>query len=429
MKLVDPHVHLRDWNQARKETLDNAFEVARLLGIGALFEMPNTEPPLTTAATILKRIAHGDRARSQARGSSRSSSGPPPFHGIYVGLTDDPHQVRAAARLRDEYFPRVVGCKLYAGHSTGRMGVVTVAAQLRVWRALAEAGYRGVVAVHAEREDLLRPDRWNRENPLTHSDARPPLAETASVQTQIALAEAAGFRGTLHICHVTTAEALEVITRERAGLPFRLTAGVTPHHLLLDTEHAAAATAPDADQHAATAAPTAPEAAPNADQHAAASDGDAPRPGFSPAPPGTGFTVNPPLRDRPARLRLWEMVLAGHADWIESDHAPHTWEEKIAGAAGLPGLPAFRRLAGELVRHLDDATVRKMTGEGVLEVFGLDPELIPHYPDVPDPPALPEQFHQIVTRYPWDPYGGITPDPGDFACSAPGVGLRSSYGQ
>ncbi|TVR73714.1 MAG: dihydroorotase [Spirochaetaceae bacterium] len=394
MRLVDPHVHLRDWKQAHKETIARALQVARCLGIGALFEMPNTDPPLTTREIVLQRIAHADRARSrdqawsgeQVRTGARTGvkarpgvrPGAPPFHGLYVGLTDDPDQVRAAARLRDEFFPRVVGCKLYAGHSTGRMGVVTVAAQFQVWRALGDAAYRGVVAVHAEREDLLRPDLRDPADPLTHGAGRPPLAEIASVQTQIALAEAAGFRGTLHICHVSTPEALEIIRRERAGLPFRLTAGVTPHHLLLDREHAA------------DAGPS--EGAP------------------APAPPGTGFTVNPPLRDRAMRRRLWEMVLAGDADWIESDHAPHTWEEKIGGAAGLPGLPAFRRLAGELALPMDPSAIRRMTGEGVLETFGIDPGLVPEYPDIPEPPELPPEFEDATARYPWDPYHGIVPE-------------------
>lgn len=367
MRLIDPHVHLRDWNQAHKETLAHAFHVARTLGISALFEMPNTDPPLTGRETVLKRIADADHALGRGRGHGRGR-GPgriteAPFHGLYVGLTEDPAQVRHAAALRDELFPRVVGCKMYAGHSTGRMGVITPAGQLRVWRALAAARYRGVVAVHAEREDLLRPDLAVPGDPRAHGASRPPLAEIASVQTQIALAEAARFRGTLHICHVSTPEALEIITKERSALPFRLTAGVTPHHLLLDTEYADSAD--DAD--------------------------------------GPGFTVNPPLRDRSMRLRLWETVLAGNADWIESDHAPHTWDDKLAGAAGLPGLPALCHLAGELARHVDGATVRAMTGERVLEVFGIDPELLPDE-DARANATLPD----AATEYPWDPYRGIT---------------------
>jgi len=160
MKMIDPHVHLRDWNQAHKETLLHAFGVAWKCGISALFEMPNTDPPLTTRTTVLRRLADADRALAKLRSKQ--------FHGLYVGLTADPEQIRAAVELHQEFFPRVVGFKLYAGHSTGRMGVTTVAGQYQVWRSISSAGYHGVVALHAEREDLLRPDLRVLSDPRTH---------------------------------------------------------------------------------------------------------------------------------------------------------------------------------------------------------------------------------------------------------------------
>lgn len=375
MILIDPHVHLRDWKQAHKETIAHAFRVASQCGIGALFEMPNTDPALTARETILRRIRAADRARAIIREAQSPQSAP--FHALYVGLTDNPEQVRHAAAVHRELFPRVIGCKFYAGHSTGRMGVTTVATQHTVWRALVAAGYRGVVAIHAEREDLLRPDFLKADDPISHHAGRPPLAEVASVQTQITLAEAAGFRGTLHICHVSTPETLEIVNRERSGLPFSITAGVTPHHLLLDIERAAS---------------TDIIAAPGAL-----------------ARRGTGYTVNPPLRDRATRLRLWDAVVAGGADWIESDHAPHTWEEKIAGAAGLPGIPAFRYLADALVRLLEPKRLRSMTGERVLDVFGIDPDAlrINHASRKFEPTGIPEE------EYPWNPYTGILPRTGN----------------
>ena len=60
--MVDPHVHLRDWDQADKETVRHGFDVAWRLGFSALFEMPNTSPPLTARRTISKRIDTADAA-------------------------------------------------------------------------------------------------------------------------------------------------------------------------------------------------------------------------------------------------------------------------------------------------------------------------------------------------------------------------------
>ncbi len=46
--MIDPHVHLRDWDQAGKETLRHGLSVAWRAGLDGVFEMPNTDPPLTS---------------------------------------------------------------------------------------------------------------------------------------------------------------------------------------------------------------------------------------------------------------------------------------------------------------------------------------------------------------------------------------------
>ena len=43
---------------------------------------------------------------------------------------------------------------------------------------------------------------WNPKSPRTWSDARPVEAEVESIRDQIRLAREAGFKGTLHICHI-----------------------------------------------------------------------------------------------------------------------------------------------------------------------------------------------------------------------------------
>ena len=58
--MIDPHVHLRDWNQSGKETLRHGLSVAWRAGLDAVFEMPNTDPPLTTEEAIKRRIADAD---------------------------------------------------------------------------------------------------------------------------------------------------------------------------------------------------------------------------------------------------------------------------------------------------------------------------------------------------------------------------------
>lgn len=369
--LIDPHVHLRDWNQAEKETLHHGFSVAWRAGISALFEMPNTDPPLTRRREVERRIAEADAAAA----SVRTDSGAAPFHGLYVGLTGDADQVEEAIAIHRDHFPRVVGMKLYAGHSTGRMGVTAVQQQLTVWRTLGRAGFRGVVALHAEREDLLRPELWDPMHPETHSDARPALAEVASVQTQLALAEASGFRGTLHVCHISTPDAVELVRREAGSLPFRVVCGATPHHLLLSRDTAAGAAQASDRQPAASAHPIA------------------------------WFNVNPPLRTEPLREAMLRCLLEGRIDWIESDHAPHTAADKQAGASGLPGFLGLRLLADRLAEAMPDDAAR-LCADAVLDVFEIPRHLIPANPALQQPVDRPA----LAREYPWDPYASVDRD-------------------
>ncbi len=111
--MIDPHVHLRDWGQPGKETLRHGLSVAWRAGLDGVFEMPNTDPPLTSREAILRRIRDADQAVSDL--------GAGIFHGVYAGITPVPAQVEEVVDTWRRLFPRVVGLKMFAGHSTGRV--------------------------------------------------------------------------------------------------------------------------------------------------------------------------------------------------------------------------------------------------------------------------------------------------------------------
>lgn len=133
-------------------------------------------------------------------------------------------------------FPQVTGLKMFAGHSTGNMGIPDPEAQLQVYRTLADLNYTGVLMVHCEKECLLRPELFNPGRPESHLDARPPEAEVESVRDQIRWAGESGFRGVLHICHLSVPQSLTLIEKSRNSLDGRLTCGITPHHALLSVD-------------------------------------------------------------------------------------------------------------------------------------------------------------------------------------------------
>lgn len=360
--MIDPHVHMRDWNQEAKETVYHGMQQAAAVGIRALFDMPNTDPPLTLRSVLEARLALGAKVVSRIR----EEMGIDMYYGVYGGLTANKEQLRQMVRAWRELFPRVVGLKLFAGHSTGAMGLTAVEERKCVYAVLSEEGYSGVLAVHCEREDLLRPELWDSRHPESHSKARPPEAEVESVEEQILFAREAGFQGTLHICHISLPESLACIEAYRSQVPFRITCGITPHHLLLSQEVS--------------------------------------------GQEGNKLKMNPPLRSAAAQQALFQAVLEGRIDWLESDHAPHTFADKLAGASGIPGFSGNVIAAQALSKAgMSDDALALLLGGRAVSVFGLEQELdgvdvSAFLKLVHNDELLQEKLLQLSREYPLDPW-------------------------
>jgi dihydroorotase len=346
--MIDPHVHLRDGAERAKETLEHGLGVAWRAGLDGVFEMPNTNPPLTSRDAIARRIDDADRAIDRL--------GIGIFHGIWAGLTEDPDQIEDVVRSWAELRPRVAGLKLYSGPSTGGLGVTGLEAQRSVWGRLAELGFDGVVAVHCEKEESFArradgsPD-WDPARPSSWAAARPPEAETVSVRDQLALSAEAGFRGTVHVAHVSVPAALEAIVRARQT-GRRVTCGLTPQHALLS--------AADMDR-----------------------------------PAGVLLKTNPPLRPDPLPDLMLQALLDGAIDWVESDHAPHTLGDKRERhASGIPVLhfwPRFVTILRE--RGIPPELLARVTHEAACETLQAAVEDSGRDPD-PD----------LAGEYPYDPF-------------------------
>ena len=374
---IDPHVHLRDWGQQAKETLVHGLTVAVRAGLQGVVEMPNTDPALTAPDTILRRIDAGTAACDQVL----DRTGVRPWHALYAGVTAEPRQIRQIVNLWRAHPDHIIGLKLFAGHSTGNMGLVTTQIQRSVYQILVGEGFDGLLAVHAEKESLLDPTLWDSMHPASHSDARPPIAETASVQDQIRFAREAGFTGTLHICHLSCPETLEILEQARtSGIPFRLTCGVTPHHTLLDTAHPLYAT-----------------------------------------PDGILLKMNPPLRTPDQRNAMFQALCDGRIDWIESDHAPHTLADKMAGASGIPALAGIPLLVAHVkVADISQDRIDALTGGRFIDVcqMGSEPRIVPGNPKTGlydmdiisqgTPEELLQLVDELAPEYPWNPWETYT---------------------
>lgn len=279
---VDPHVHCRDWGEAYKARISDVVRLAISKGVGSIFDMPNTEPPILGSADALRRLR------------TAGEQGVLGSYYLYIAATPREEQLEDAVKAYEE-IPRVVGLKMYTSKMKG-LEVESLEAQARVYRILAGLGYRGVLAVHCENSSMFREDLWDPMRPYTWNDSRPPAAEVSCVENQIRVSRLEGFRGVLYFVHISTPEAVERILRARDE-GARVAVGVTPHHMLFTTDHMR-------------------------------------------SPEGVFLKVNPPIRDPQTSAALLRLAARGAVDFLETDHAPHAAWEK----AGPPHLSGMRSL-------------------------------------------------------------------------------------
>ncbi len=214
--------------------------------------------------------------------------------GLYAGVTND--NLEKIANLSK----KCNGFKIYLGNTTGSL----LFYDKNLKSALTEIGLTGKpVLFHAEDEECLIQNKSQETNLTDHLRFRPSRCEEISIKK--ILDASTGLDYKIHICHVSSCEGLELLKNRFRNISF----GITPHHSLLST------------------------------------DKELVTPRF--------YKVNPPIRTSFDKESLFNSLKNGTADIIESDHAPHTKEEKGVGfeeaPSGVPGVetmyPIFLYLA------------------------------------------------------------------------------------
>lgn len=283
---IDSHVHCRDEEEREKETIAYALKVGEGSGVDAIFDIGNLKnKPVISRQRVLDRFELAIAADS------------PVQYFTYIILTKDKDQIREAVETWREFFPSVIGLKMFAGHSTGDCGIVTLEEQLEVDECLVKEGFDGVKAVHCEDESLIFKDLWDVKNPISHCRARPPESEYLSILQQIQNYKKVGAKYHLEVKHVTTELAVRLINEQRPSM--RISSEVCARNLLLDNRVMLGAN-------------------------------------------GIQYKVNPPLRDEETRKKLFECFLRGEIDTLATDHSPHTYEDKIVRQfSGMPGLASW----------------------------------------------------------------------------------------
>lgn len=275
--LVDLHTHLRQPGFEGSETVLSGSRSAAAGGFTAVFAMANTDPVADSAAVVEQVLSLGESA-----GLVQVQ----PIGAVTKGLQGaelSNIKSMAASRANVRVF------------SDDGMCVWDPLVMLRALEEIKSVG--GVLAQHSQEPRLTEGAQMNDSALAIELGLRgwPAVAEEAIIARDALLAEKTGAR--LHVCHLTTAGAVEVVRWAKAR-GIAITAEVTPHHLMLTEDLVRS---------------------------------------YDPV-----YKVNPPLRRSEDVAALRAGLLDGTIDIVATDHAPHSAEKKDceweSAAFGMVGL-------------------------------------------------------------------------------------------
>ncbi len=205
--VIDTQVHFREPGNEHKEDLETGSRAAVMGGVTAVFEMPNTAPPTTTAAALTDKL-------NRARGRMFCD------FAFFVGATaENVEDIPALERLEG-----AAGIKVFMGSSTGNLLVDDEAMLARILSKLTRRA-----SFHAEDEARLRERAHLRVEgqAASHPVWRDELAALRATQTLLRLARAAATP--VHVLHVSTADELPLLAANKDIASVE----TTPHHLSL----------------------------------------------------------------------------------------------------------------------------------------------------------------------------------------------------
>jgi dihydroorotase len=315
--MFDAHVHFREPGFEAKETIATGAESAINGGITGVVMMPNTNPTIDSATVVANVL---DIAKRTAR--------------IPIYTSGCVTKGRHGKELAGIDGMRALGVTMLTddGDTTGDPAVL-----LRAMQYASEFGM--FFASHCEVPELAGPRALN-EGVMSYKlgiKGSPACAEEIIIDRDIRLAHAAGAH--IHIQHVSSKLGMETIAWWKSRGDVKVTAEVSPHHLLFCDEDIG-----DYDTH---------------------------------------YKMNPPLRTKADNEALLQGLIDGTFDLIATDHAPHTPFEKsqdfVSAPNGITGLDtalvslyhyfvATGKFGWDLVIKRYSAEPRRMMGLPVAEI-------------------------------------------------------------
>ncbi len=294
---IDLHVHLREDSSHKwdyKEDFKSGTAAALHGGITTVVDMPNTPSPGINAERIREKK---QLARAKSKGLIDIF-----FHG---GVTES--NLNALADMQKE----VVAYKIYLSETNGlQIGEGTLPKALKAVEATSKPA-----VIHCEdqriidsrREEFKSGRKVEKKHKELHSELRPAKAELSAVKHVLSSASAlSGIK--INIAHVSVYDTVGILRQYK-----NVHCEVTPHHLFFTKNDVLSKK--------------------------------------------SLLKTNPPLRTEENRLRLLAAFKEGQIDFLATDHAPHTKEEKaqdiLDAPPGVPNLDTYGNFVAWLIVRCD----------------------------------------------------------------------------
>lgn len=297
--LVDLHTHLREPGQTEAETIATGTAAAARGGYTATLAMANTSPVTDSGA----------RVRALRELAAASGKHGPSTEVVAIGSVT---RALAGEELADLDSMLAVGVRVFSddGFSVPTAGLVRAAME-------ALLPFDAVLAEHCQDPTLAGSSACCHEGEVSRDlglHGWPSIAESVVIARDVQVAGYLGAR--LHLCHVSTAEGVEVLRWAKAR-GIRVTAEVMPHHLLLSVDDL--------------------------------------RQSFEGGAGDTTYKVNPPLRPADDVEAVRQALADGTIDAVATDHAPHRPSDKDKPfPEAKPGMVAVEQALSVVVETMVD---------------------------------------------------------------------------
>ncbi len=315
--IIDDQVHFREPGLTHKANIYTESRAAVAGGVTSFMEMPNTQPPAVTSEKLEEKYAI-------------ASTNAWCNYSFFMGTTNDNYD-----DIMSIDYSKVCGIKIFMGSSTGNMLVDDMPVLEKIF-----ANAPALIATHCEDENTIKERQQffvGKYGDQIQADFHPIIRnERACLLSSSLAANLARKHNTrLHILHISSMEELALFNELIPLQEKRLTSEVCVHHLWF-----------------------------TADDYTNL---------------GNQIKCNPAIKAHQHAPALLKALKEGKLDIIATDHAPHTWEEKMKPYLHAPsGLPLVQHAFSMMMKWVHDGSISK---EMLVEKMSHNPAICFQMPD------------------------------------------------